>query len=368
MSGLARHSLVALFVLLTTLSSHARQERRILGVDWSLSAELWSSYVDNVVRLSEADIDRFQHGDPSFETPLATYDDWKNELVLQPRLKFHLPQHQRLDIAYSFKAALFMRNDFLDYQSHTLNFYLRPVSSRYPWLLNFRVFTIPSYYLRRHYDRDTQTFHAARFQSWQYRFAPRFRFWMPLWIELRGEIETTYYNSKFTEYDSEMNSLGVRAEYRSPRPMSLALGYLRNRSENIGYQQTGASGWGLVDLPGIETEYGDASFDEDEFQAEVSGRIAVIASVPLNGGVDWQLRRRIYTTKRSIDEDPFHRGRLDLRWKLAPSLTTALTSRVNLTLGYSYEQRTTKSDIPRVEEIKSFQVRQVFGAVEYRFE
>jgi hypothetical protein len=84
--------------------------------------------------------------------------------------------------------------------------------------------------------------------------------------------------------------------------------------------------------------------------------------------VDWQLRRRIYTTERSLDEDPFHRGRLDLRWKLAPSLTTALTPRVDLTLGFSYEERTTTSDISRVEEIKSFKVRQVFGAVEYRFE
>jgi len=368
MTGLARYGFVALVVFLTAFPGYARRERRILGADWSLSAELWSSYVDNAIRLSDADIDRFQNGTQSFETPLETYDDWKNELVIQPRLKFRLPQRQRFDIAYSFKGALFLRNDFLNYQTHTLNFYLRPASSRYPWLLNFRVFTIPSYYLRHHYDHDTQAFHAARFQSWQYRFAPRFRFWMPLWIELRGEIETTYYNSKFTEYDSEMSSVGIRAEYRNPRPMSLALGYLRNRSENIGYQQTGAVEWGLVNLPGVETEYGDAAFDEDEFQAEVSGRIAVIASVPLNGSVDWQLRRRIYTTKRSIDEDPFHRGRLDMRWKLAPSLAMALTPRVDLTLGYSYEERTTTSDISRVEEIKSFQVRQIFGAIEYRFE
>jgi hypothetical protein len=368
MIGLARYGLIALVVFLAAFPGYAREERRILGVNWSLSTEFWSSYVDNAIRLSDADINRFQDGTQSFESPLQTYDDWKNELVIQPRLRFRLPQRQRLDIAYSFKAALFLRNDFLNYQTHTLNLYLRPMSSRYLWLLNFRIFTIPSYYLRQHYDRDTQAFHAARFQSWQYRFAPRFRFWKPLWIELRGEIETTYYNSKFTEYDSEMNSLGVRAEYRNPLPMSLALSYLRNRSENIGYEQTGASGWGLVDLPGIETEYGDASFDEDEFQAEVSGRIAVIASVPLNGSVDWQLRRRIYTTERSLDEDPFHRGRLDLRWKLAPSLTTALTPRVDLTLGFSYEERTTTSDISRVEEIKSFKVRQVFGAVEYRFE
>jgi hypothetical protein len=150
--------------------------------------------------------------------------------------------------------------------------------------------------------------------------------------------------------------------------MNFALGYLRNRSENIGYQQTGSGEWGLVSVPGIETEYGDGSFDEDEFQAEVSGPIAVIASIPLKGSVDGQLRRRIYTTKRSIEDDPFHRGRLDLRWKLTPSIEMALTSRVDLTFGYSYEQRKTTSDIPKVEEIKSFQVRQVFGAIAYRFE
>jgi hypothetical protein len=149
------------------------------------------------------------------------------------------------------------RNGFLDYQTHTLNLYLRPSSVRYPWVLNFRVYTIPSYYLRSHYDRDTREFHAARFQNWQYRFAPRFRFWKSLWIELRAEFETLYYNSKFTEYDCETSSWGIGGEYGGLQSFTFEGYYLRNHCDNIGYRQIGTMQAGLLDVPGVDTEYGD---------------------------------------------------------------------------------------------------------------
>lgn len=367
MTPVLRAGLLALILCGVVSGGHARVRGRLpLGMDGSLLVQLGGSYVDNVVRLSEADIDRFQHNVSPFQTPLETYDDWKSELVLRPRLKLRLPQRHSLVAIYSFKAAEYWRNDFLDYQTHTLNLYLRPVSSRNRWLLNLRVFSIPSYYLRSHYDRDTGAFHAARFQNWQYRVAPRFRFWRPLWIELRGEFETTYYNAKFTEYDSEMNNLGMGAEYRGWRPVTFALHYYRNRSINVGHRQTGGLGLGLLDLPGIEAEYGDASFDEDEFVARVSARVATLAHIAIRGALSCRFRRRVYTTGNSLEEDPFHRGRLDTRVKVSPSLTAVLTTKASLTVGYSHEVRQTVSDIPRVEQIKGFRVRQIHLTLQYK--
>jgi len=341
--------------------------RSIFLSDWSLSAQLGGRYVDNAIRLSEADIDRFQDGAEGFETPLDTYDDWKSELIVRPRVRLRLPRQHCLIGVYSFKAAEYTRNRFLNYQTHTLNLYLRPVSSRYRWLVNFRVFTIPSYFLRHHYDRDTRAYHAARFQDWQYRIAPRFRLGRSLLIELLGEFETTYYNSKFTEYDSEMFSLGVGAEYRRFHEFTFAFDYRRNRSDNVGHRQIGSLEWGAEDPLGEDTEYGDATFDEDEFGATVSRPVDLFAAIPIDISVQGRLRWRVYTTDNSLDEDPFHRGRLDKRWEITPSVTAGLTRRVDLALGYTHEERRTTSDVARVKDIKNFRVRELYIALEYDF-
>jgi hypothetical protein len=363
-----RIGFLASIILCLTLPGYARRMGgNALSAEWSLVVQLRSSYLDNILRLSHEDIERFQHDSQPFETPLETYDDWKNELTLQPRFSLNLPWRQRMMTIYSFKTAQHLRNAFLNYDSHTLNVYLRPASSKYPWLLNFRIATIPSYYLRVYYDRDTRGFQAARFQSWQYRVAPRFRFWKPLWIELRTEFETLYYNSAFTEYDNETISWGLGGEYNGLRPFTFEAYYLRNLSDNIGYRQSGALQAGLLDIPGLDTEYGDASYTEDEFQLEASGRIAYLRGIPLDGSVSSQIRRRVYRTNNAIELDPFHRGRLDWRWRIIPSVSVDFTERLTISVGYGFEKRTTISDVPRVEQVKDFEINQTFVTFEYRF-
>lgn len=331
----------------------------------SLSLQFGGSYVDNVIRLSETDIDRFQNDPQPFETPLKTYDDWKNELILKPTLRLRLPERHRLIAVYAFKMAEFANNPFLNYQTHTLNLYVRPLSLKRWWLVNFRVYTIPSYYLRSHYDRDTGAYHAARFQDWQYRIAPRVRFWEPLWIKFQAEFETLYYNAKFTEYDSDMISVGLGGDYDGLRPFTFSLMYLRNHADNIGHSSIDEANWNPLDPLSSDTEYGDATFDEDEFFIRGTGHLTYISSIPIRGDLTARLRRRIYTTDNSIDNDPFHRGRLDVRWEIAPSITAAVTPTVNVTLGASYEERTTTSDVARVEEIKDFRVREAYLTFEY---
>lgn len=359
--------IVYAFIVCGLAASGYAKQKRSFSPDWSLSVQLGGRYVNNVIRLSEADIDRFQHNAQPFETPIETYDDWKNELILRPKLRLRLPKRHRLISVYSFKAAQYASNNFLDYQTHTLNLYLRPISSRHRWLINLRAFTIPSYYLRNHYDRDTGVYHAARFQSWQYRAAPRFRFWKPLWIELRYGFETTYYNSKFTEYDGEMNSVGIGTEYRGLRPLTFTFRYQRNASDNIGHEQADEYASSPSEFLEKDAEYGDASFDEDEFYAKVSGRITSFASVPITGSLSGRLRRRVYTTDNSLDVDPFHRGRLDTRWKISPSVTATFNKKIALIISFSHEERKTLSDIARVEEIKNFRVREMSLMFEYRF-
>ncbi|MFH1011234.1 MAG: hypothetical protein V1784_08370 [bacterium] len=359
---------LAALLLCASLPGNAREKTAYpFSAEWSLTVQLQGAYLDNILRLSEADVERFQHGPQPFETPLKTYDDWKNELTLQPRFALRLPSRQRLNAIYSFKLAQHARNGFLDYQTHTLNLYLRPSSVRYPWVLNFRVFTIPSYYLRSHYDRDMREFHAARFQNWQYRFAPRFRFWKPLWIELRAEFETLYYSSKFTEYDCETSTWGIGGDYNGLRPFTFTGYYLRNRCDNIGYRQIGSVQAGLLDMPGVDTEYGDATYEEDEVQAEVTGQIGEVRGIPLSASLGGQVRRRVYTTGNSLEVDPFHRGRLDVRWKIAPSVAASISDHATIEIGYAHEERETISDVSRVEDVKNFRINQAFVAIEYRF-
>jgi hypothetical protein len=218
-----------------------------------------------------------------------------------------------------------------------------------------------SFYLRVYRDRDYNEQHAARFANWDHQAQLDLRLRSDWWLEINGGLGTYYYNEKFTEYDSEYFEGGLGSRISLPGAVALNGSYIRRVSENVGKDQAVGSSIGVVVDPLVEdSEYGDGSFNEDDFTLRLRRPLSFIRFAVVDGSISYRHRRRVYTTDRSLDIDPFHRGRLDNRFEISPSIGIALNSVVDFGIYFVHEERDTKSDNPAVIRAKEF-VHREFG-------
>ncbi len=352
---------LAFAVLICAVTANARKKTHLPAWDWGLRVGVSGIYNDNVIRLSGPDQNAFRRYDPAFRTPLETIDDGETELSLAPSIQWRAPSNLMVNGTYRFKAVQRAKNDFTNYQTHSLTATVRPRERGYWWSAKAAVFTIPSFYLRVYRDRDFGTYDDARFESWEYSGEFALRPLESLWLAAQAGFGSSYYGKKFTEFDSESNEFGLEARYATPWRPTIVARYTRRVSENIGKDQAFQS------IPSFDTgnvlednEYGDGDNNEDEFRLALRSPLRVSKNFVLDASLNSRLRRKIFTTDRSLDADPFHRGRLDNRWDVSPQLSWSITPSLDLDAQFTYEQRTTESDAAGVARVKDF-VRHEYG-------
>ncbi|MBK6766953.1 MAG: hypothetical protein IPG71_11805 [bacterium] len=268
-------------------------------------------------------------------------------------------------LQYRFKAVGRVQNDYTNYQTHGLSVNLRPRVRGYKWSARAGVFAIPSFYLRVYRDRDLGAYDEARFANWEYTGDFSYRIAEPLWLSVIAGYGSYYYNARFTEYDSEYQELGGELEYTTRWDPRVTVRYLRRISDNVG--KTQADGPFSGPTGALEdTEYGDGDFSEDDMRLSVKSPVKFLPLKMLSASLDARIRRRVYTTDRSLEADPFHRGRMDKRWEVTPALSWNAVAAFEINAYFTYEQRNVESDHDPVALVKNF-VRREFGlGVSYR--
>jgi len=315
----------------------------------ALKIEFTGSYDDNILRYSSRDIERFQNRREYYPSKLSTYDDWQNDF----RLKFYFAGPKALnsppEIWYFGKFSQYCNNPFNNYSTHTLIINQKLSKS---FSLKLRYFYMPDFYLREYKDRDLNQYHSCRFDDHQAGAGLNFRWNQRIELSLFAEFEQIYYNKYFTEYDSELwsGNAGINYRFNPDWRFLLDLGY--TQSDNIGYKSLISAG-GVT--PNEDTEYGDSSYDEEIYQAEIRYR-----KRNLFGGKDvwfslqYKLRHRIYTTDNHLLADPYHSSRSDDRQRIIFTLSRKLTAKLEGAFSYTREWRITHSDYAPVEEVKNF--------------
>ncbi|MDD5087507.1 MAG: hypothetical protein PHI18_01745 [bacterium] len=354
--------LVLSLLLVGSLIAHTAlgaQRRSFPTWEWHLKAALATTYSDNLLRLSERDQNEFLSDPDVFLIPMESVDDLSGDLILAPSLSWRAPGMLMISGDYQFKATQHALNAFTDYQTHTFGVSVRPRVRGYRWLARFRAYHIPSFYLRVYRDRDFNEYHSARFRNWDYAGSFRYRLLDPLWLGTRVSWGSYYYNAKFTEYDSEYWDIAGTLVYSFPRNIDLSGEYTRRFSENVG--QTCGSGTSIFieDEPVEDSEYGNSDFTEDEFRVAISAIVPWITFRRTSADVSYRLRRRVYTTDSRLEQDPFHRGRLDHRGEITTSLGMNLTSQWEVASYFSYEVRQTGSEWSSVPSVKDFIRREI---------
>jgi len=361
MNLLSRKSLI-LFLLLFLISGGAEARKHSYPVtEWGLRVSAGTVYNDNLLRFSSADIDRFDNFDERFATPMETIDDFEMEFSIRPSIRWRAPLNLMVDGDYNLKAVKRAQNSITDYQTHTFSVSVRPRVRGYKWSLGYRAFRIPSYYLRVYRDRDYNEYHAARFMNWDHSAEIEYRLSSKAWLSLRAGIGTYYYNEKFTEYDSEYSEGTGGIRLYLPAKVVLSGSYTRRISDNVGKDQAFIPQFNPeTSAISEDSEYGDSDFNEDEFRVRARRQLGFLTWADVDASLSYRLRRRVYTTNRSIVDDPFHRGRLDNRFEISPSFDVALTKQFSVNLYYLHEERDTESDYEAVIQAKNF-VRREYG-------
>ena len=348
---------------LLPLDAQARKRKSLPKLDWGLDLSAAGIYNSNVIGVSAQDRNAFLNDPNSFPTPLESVDDLENELQIHPSLRWRAPLNLMVGADYRLKFVHRLRNSFTDYQTHSFTLSARPRVAGYRWSARARVFGIPSYYLRVYRDRDYSSYESARFANCDYSLTGRLRWWQSLWSEVGGGYGTYYYNEKFTEYDSEYWNATVGSGYDFATGWSLDGSYTRRISENVGKDQPGVFNAPPEDPSQIgDTEYGDSDFDEDDFAATIASHLGWITPLPVDASLSYRWRRRVYTTDRSLEQDPFHRGRLDKRGQLTASVKVKVIPSLAAEPYFTYDERRTESEAPQVPLVKNF-VRREFGLV-----
>ena len=337
-------SFLLILLILTVCTNQAAASKR-----FPLTVKLlWtSSYDDNILKYSPRDLDRFETNSEIHPSEITTADDWINTFGLRVYKDFKLSKKIRFRPYYSVRFSLYSVNQLKNVQSHYL---LARFTYRYRVYLYLQYTYMPGYYLRAYKDRDLNEYHNCEFDLYKPAARLKFRF-KPFEFEGQFGREWTYYNSYFTEYDSEALFSGISASYQAPFGLDVSAGYLLKISDNVGFSQAGLA------IPGTseeDTEYGDASYEEDRFNLGVGYELPVKSNWDWKIWIDFERRLRYYQSDLSSIEDPFHAGRKDRRDFIKPKITFSPSPTIDIEFRFIYDWRRTDSPEPIVSSIKNF--------------
>jgi len=331
------------FIFFTGVSSGQAK----LKVPFTLKISYAGSYDDNILRYSQLDLDRFENNTESHPSEISTTDDWSNSFTFRLYRDFKFGEYLRLRPYYNFKISLYSVNDQKNYTSH---FFLARFTWRYRYYLYLQYTVLNDFYLRQYWDRDTGTIYKCDFNQYKPTVKLRWRT-SPFDLEASYSRELVYYNDHFTEYDSEGDVWGAEVSYELPIDLQFSLGYYLTIADNIGFNQNTTF---VSADPTADAEYGDSSYEEDEFVARIR------YPLPLESTQNWTLflnvskRVRYYQSKLSVIDDPFHTDRRDNRTVIDTGITFSPSSDLDIELQFSIDTRRTDSPAHNVSDIKDY--------------
>jgi hypothetical protein len=211
---------------------------------------------------------------------------------------------------------------------------------------------MPQYYLREYYDRDLRVYKSCNFDLQQTRLGLSYAFSSKTQATLQAEYQQIYYNQYFTEFDSQglLYELVLERKFFRDLRVLISAGYME--MDNIGYSPSQSN----LSSPFTEdTEYGDGTYQEESYLAEVRYRIRNVWEEDIWFTLQYKLRHRVYTTDNSLTADPFHAGRMDDRQRISFTISRDIIPRLNAEVTYNFEWRDIESPEPVVEQIKDFQ-------------
>lgn len=320
-------------------------------------------YDSNLLKYSQFEIDRFEHGtEPSGkETPISSLQDWSHSFGLRTSFEHSLFTKKKTSYGLSVKWNAFSNSSIFNHGTLWFKFQ-QEVNKQVDFRFEYSFMNDVA--LRNYTDRDTKEWQTAKFDHTEYRIQFPIQVTKPFSFTPFIHFRSNYYNSYFTEFDGRGDSKGFDLMYQLIKKLKLQGGYKLTTMKNIGNSQ--ATGSVVLDPVSADSEYGDSSYEEDDISisTEYSFEHSKLGTILFKA--DFRLRHRVYTTKLSITDAPFHRGRehdlqaFGFELETEPLQFTSVSGRIE------WEDRVTTSPNLNVSKYKNYKATRFSLTMSYR--
>jgi len=308
-----------------------------------------SKYNNNVLRLSQSDLDRYESGYETDKFHLETSDDLITSLKVGLNLKHRIfAGHTQIN-RFTIKYSKFLKNDLLDnfnigftmkqYLSKKINFgiyynyYPEIYVNRYDSVLDdeliFRDFT---------YSRNNYIGKLNYSLNDNYHFSYKFGF------------SQLYYNKFFTEYDAENLENGISIKIKPNGWIRINIGYI--------YKISNAKAADAFNDPELISIIKDASYKTDVFDVSIDfPSIFSIDSSAIPFGFNVKYEHTFFQTQNEIDE--YHYGREDKTIAFDTYVKHNIFKAISVKYFYNCKFRDTRSPYSNVETDKEYNLYEV---------
>ncbi len=334
------------FVLLIS-SAYARPWQLIRDVDVEL--RYTAGYDNNILELSDEDLDRFDTGTLPAHDDLETYDDFVQTFGFRVRVTSPpIIGFRKARLYYTLGYHSYLKNPQTDRMTHSL-FITQDVTRKVDLLGSY--FFMPSKYLRDYYDRDWERFYPTEFDYHEYSLGVRADLTDWLRVDVRYEGYQVYYNKWFTEYDTESDGLRASAQIEVSDPVTVNLQFRKRWADNTGFDEATLGNAGGTD---DDAEFGDGGYGEEYFEYGITWQSPEFLAREWTIELAYRIRHRYYTSDMDWDRDPFHSGREHIQQRLFLDVDTDINDRIGVGISFEYEWRETDSPVDVVPLRKDF--------------
>jgi len=298
--------------------------------------ELGASYVSNIFRYSDADVDDFLDGRDEDRYPVETADDVRFEPSIDLSLVREEPGRRTTELRLFADPRLAVVNSEKSFIK--LGVRVKETRTRFAYLLA-DYYAIPRYHVRYLWDADADSddpYRSCDYRKHSVRLEVGSDRSLPVDFIARLKYEYVGYNQDFVEYDSDAWTTGLVAIVRPVRGVRVDLGYALRKLAALGYDEVGETGGASDDS--------DISYEQDEYSLKVRWDAGRVWDVPTVLTLGARLQMRFFQTSKSVEDDPYHAGREDTYWTFSARSTHQLGDGMALEAFYEHRRRSSESD------------------------
>jgi hypothetical protein len=345
-SGLTLLLLLLIFGSIDIYAQKKNEKKSLkLGIDMDIG--FGTTYDDNVLKYSEKYLTRFMNGEDEGRFHIKTYDD----LILIPsisaRKTFKIFGKKSTIVDAGFKYRSYLNNDINNWSFSTIG-----VRQNFAGRASFKLYYsyIPRFYVRHFRDAEWVnvygytpiTFTPYEFSKDNYGVWVQNTFFKSSRVMFTFNYATYYHNKHYTEYDSKNYLYRIKLFQRLNRTFRLELAYQFTHSDAKGYDQP-------HETKAI-SDNSDATYDEDSFAAGLIWNLPRLKKRSQNVKAEFLVINKYYTTKKFLEEDRLHAGRVDNNLRIFFTYSYNLSKSFDLSAFYNWYYRNSGSSSPLNDE------------------
>lgn len=319
------------------------------ALDMYVDTDLEITYTNNVLKLSDHDLNRFESGEEIDKFELETTDDLIFSALIKVGFKNYLiGGHTQRNELY-FKYNYHLENSFLDdgYLGYKFTQYLNRK-------INFELsyFYYPEIYVNRYTSEleSNGVYRDFTYSKNVYNAEINWKTHSLMELTYRFAFSQLFYNKYFTEYDAVNFENRLTMEFFPKAKIRTKISYK--------YKISNADGKDAFADPDLVDVIKDASYEANTY--------SISCSVPRLFSIG--KRRFYFTTEISYEqryftnddqEDEYHFARDDYTFTADASISINLINKLNLKLSGKFQQRNTDSPFSTVERDKNYDLYEV---------